>query len=457
MADQSQVARVLHRGWLWKHGGRVRNWKRRYFVLTTAGRLTYYSQESDAETNSGALGIVDVHKALYVTRRVKDEEESSWPESVPVNVCFTIITNDRNYGVYSEEVKDADEWVRKLHDVRGDQDKSDILVEQQVEVQPRRQSMSSHMANFCMRYKMLDLSPKLQMMWMKWNNVGQRALKALADHFGIVEEITMHCDAGDMYKRLPSNRRTRIGEYVFADYMDELRYNLVTDFGDKEITKKAFAKAFEKRKIKVEMTDEDFGQANSTNLVDGVLVLKISSAKFGNGIHLAGKGLAATIEVQEEEELSGFSVTGMCAGAALDILQAMPALEKASRDLQAKLPGNPKVEFRCNYKAVQTAIETLDGSMAKKLGSTVIRPLIVRLLADLASFVSKADAEVAERVAGESGELTIVFDVGSPDGNDPGLVISSDGHIVVTSSVRRIVEMKMYDRPPGFKVEELFV
>lgn len=458
-SNPALIEKILHRGWLWKHGGRVRNWKKRYFILRTSGRLTYYSTEADAESNTGALGIVDIHKALYVTRRVKDVEDSNWPEAAPVDVCFTIITNDRNYGVYAEDPKEADAWVRRLQDVRGGVDKSDISVEQQTDVPaPRRQSMSSHMTNFCMRYKILDLSPKLQLMWMKWNNVGQRALKALADHFGIVEEITMHCDAGSMYDRLPTNRRTRIGEYIFADYMDELRYNLCKEFGDDDMAKKAFRSAFSKRKIKVEMTDEDSIAPSTTKLVDGILCLTLNASKFGSGIHLAGTGLAAMVEITEEESLSGHSITGMRVGAAASILQAMPALEKATSDLRAKLPGKPKVEFRCDYKAVHAAMETLDGSMATNLGGSIIRPIIIRLVTDLTSYVTKAEAEVVERIAGGSGELIIIFNIASsPQEHDPDINLDGDGHIIVTGSVKKIVEMNMYDRPPAFRLKEIFV
>eukprot|EP00117_Sycon_ciliatum_P030042 scpid66550/ scgid23783/ len=459
-SSQSQVVGIIHKGWLWKHGGRVRNWKRRFFVLTTTGRLTYYDKESDAESGTGALGIIDIQKALYVTRRVKEEEPGAWPDAAPVNVCFTIITNDRNYGVYSEQDKDADSWVKVLQMVRGDVDKSDITVEQASQTQQapqRRSSMSSHMANFCQRYKLMELSPKLQMMWLKWNNVGQRALKAMADHFGIVEEIMVACDAGDMYKRLPTNRRTRVGEYVFADYMDEIRYNVCKEFGDEDVAKAAFRAAFGKRKIKVEMKDGDSLTPNTVELVDGVIVLTVYTARFGGGIHLAGQGLTRDVLIQEQEEVCGASVEGMTVETYVDIARHLPALEKASAELQAKLPRNPSVKFLCNYRQIQSTMADIDSSIATQPGSAIIQPIIVRLITDLMAFIGRASPETVERIAGESSDLVLAFKIGLPEGDDdPAIELNADGHVVIVVTGKKLVEISQYTRPPNFNLEKVF-
>ena len=458
--QSSQAGQVawVHRGWLWKHGGRVKTWKRRYFVLDGAGRLTYYSQESEAEAATGALGIIDIHKALYVTARVKGEDDGAWPESVPVQVCFTIITNDRNYGIYAEDEKSAVAWVKQLQAVRGGVDTSDILVEaQEAQPQPaRRQSMSSHMAAFCQRYKMFDLSPKLQMMWLKWNNVGERALKALKDHFDIVDEITMQCDAGGMYRRLPTNRRNRIGEHVFADYMDELRHNLCTEFGSDEILKQSFRKAFSERKIKVELSDEENLLPNTAKFADGCLHLTIFIGKFGSGIHLAGKGLVSEVTIaQEDAEVSGSSVAGVRANIVAGIVREMPALQRATADLQKKLPGQPKVKFLCDFKDTIEKVADLDREKSEDIGAVVIPSIAVRFVTELTAYVSRAGEEVGDRIAGESGALELVFKVGEAESSDPQVELNSDGQLVVLVSAKKLLEMHLYDRTHTYNFEEV--
>ncbi|CAF0837786.1 unnamed protein product [Adineta ricciae] len=50
---------VLKEGWLWKQGGRVKNWKRRWFVITD-GCLFYFESNLEVDSPRGVIPLVDV-------------------------------------------------------------------------------------------------------------------------------------------------------------------------------------------------------------------------------------------------------------------------------------------------------------------------------------------------------------------------------------------------------------
>ncbi|CAF3557551.1 unnamed protein product [Rotaria socialis] len=50
---------IFKEGWLWKQGGRVRQWKRRWFVITD-GCLFYYESRTEVDNPRGIIPLVDV-------------------------------------------------------------------------------------------------------------------------------------------------------------------------------------------------------------------------------------------------------------------------------------------------------------------------------------------------------------------------------------------------------------
>jgi hypothetical protein len=55
--------RIIHQGWLQKKGRKVRNWKKRWFVLK-GSRLCYYKTPSDGEKDQSALGEINLETCV---------------------------------------------------------------------------------------------------------------------------------------------------------------------------------------------------------------------------------------------------------------------------------------------------------------------------------------------------------------------------------------------------------
>ncbi|CAF0837024.1 unnamed protein product [Rotaria sp. Silwood1] len=50
---------IIKEGWLWKQGGRVRQWRRRWFVITD-GCLFYYESRTEVDNPRGIISLIDV-------------------------------------------------------------------------------------------------------------------------------------------------------------------------------------------------------------------------------------------------------------------------------------------------------------------------------------------------------------------------------------------------------------
>ena len=82
-------------------GGNVRNWKKRYFVLSSS-TLQYYKTEEDKKPK----GSVN----LKVARGVRSQSQckTEWPKDAKNGSCFGIATEGRTYYLYSAETDTAD-------------------------------------------------------------------------------------------------------------------------------------------------------------------------------------------------------------------------------------------------------------------------------------------------------------------------------------------------------------
>ncbi|CAF3684350.1 unnamed protein product [Rotaria sordida] len=76
-------ATVIKEGWLWKQGGRVRNWKRRWFIITD-GFLFYFESRAESDSPRGVIPLVDV-----AVREIDDDRTKQY--------CFEIfpLTGDK--------------------------------------------------------------------------------------------------------------------------------------------------------------------------------------------------------------------------------------------------------------------------------------------------------------------------------------------------------------------------
>ncbi|CAF3880776.1 unnamed protein product [Rotaria sp. Silwood2] len=50
---------IIKEGWLWKQGGRVRQWKRRWFIITD-GFLFYYESRTEVDNPRGIIPLIDI-------------------------------------------------------------------------------------------------------------------------------------------------------------------------------------------------------------------------------------------------------------------------------------------------------------------------------------------------------------------------------------------------------------
>eukprot|EP00052_Salpingoeca_macrocollata_P031517 m.322894 g.322894 ORF g.322894 m.322894 type:complete len:162 (-) comp27808_c0_seq1:118-603(-) len=56
---------VLHTSWATKCGGKVKNWKRRFFVLKSDATLSYFKDDESSSAGS-PLGVIDLTQAFQV-------------------------------------------------------------------------------------------------------------------------------------------------------------------------------------------------------------------------------------------------------------------------------------------------------------------------------------------------------------------------------------------------------
>jgi diacylglycerol kinase family enzyme len=111
----TQVA-VAHQGYLLKSGGRVKTFKRRYFVLSNDGVLTYFTNEN---MRTAPLGCVD----LKLCTAVKNPSQCDWPASempkdLKMERRFELMTDSRNFRFYADSAEVAQIWLHKLTELK---------------------------------------------------------------------------------------------------------------------------------------------------------------------------------------------------------------------------------------------------------------------------------------------------------------------------------------------------
>jgi Leucine-rich repeat (LRR) protein len=93
---------VIRSGWFTKKGGNRRNWKKRFFVLTTKA-IKYFPSE-DAKTPKGSIGLSEVIKV-----DVKADDKRDY--------LLTITTKTRTYLIHSENKTELESWKSALEPI----------------------------------------------------------------------------------------------------------------------------------------------------------------------------------------------------------------------------------------------------------------------------------------------------------------------------------------------------
>ncbi|XP_065186931.1 uncharacterized protein LOC135817636 [Sycon ciliatum] len=467
----------LKQGWLIKQGGRVKNWKRRFFVLDGNRRLTYYVSEADARAGVNQLGIIDLDKALFVKPRgtqARGSANIAWPASVSSDFCFMIITNDRNYGIYSDiSVDDCRNWVSALQAVRGNVDSNEIMVEisanngaggedEQTDHygaaaaypgRPRANTVAAVNAYKAMpeRYNMPpDLLPKVVVMYARWHRVLERSLESLAEHFN-VKSFKLECDMTELYARAPKAMRNRLGELVFGDYIDELRYNLMDLVGNEPVGKIAFVEATQKRVIKFQYGDLEPDEVVRAQPVNGIIRLTVPAKQLGKGVHLTGKHFFDRIVVGVDDFVCGGQLKGLPLPHAMDVCRARKnctaALQRVTKLLSLEVP----LLFKCNYQSVHNLAE---GYLAVRshLGTVIIK----NLLTELGNAVHTQVPPLKRLSFG--GIITahrVVFEMADDDDAKETATINHNGDLVLAAGLKKLQELAVYGRPGHFNLASL--
>eukprot|EP00041_Stephanoeca_diplocostata_P020218 m.449435 g.449435 ORF g.449435 m.449435 type:complete len:402 (-) comp21506_c1_seq3:2384-3589(-) len=94
----------VHSGWVYKSGGRVKSWKRRFVLLSRNHAIHYWKDERCLGAPLGTL-------KLQYCKEVKSGENCEWDVDMPTfatkDHCFEIITDSRSYYFATTEIDEC--------------------------------------------------------------------------------------------------------------------------------------------------------------------------------------------------------------------------------------------------------------------------------------------------------------------------------------------------------------
>eukprot|EP01114_Cavostelium_apophysatum_P022952 TRINITY_DN8485_c0_g1_i2.p2 TRINITY_DN8485_c0_g1~~TRINITY_DN8485_c0_g1_i2.p2 ORF type:complete len:206 (-),score=39.73 TRINITY_DN8485_c0_g1_i2:756-1373(-) len=117
----------IKQGYLTKQGGVIKNWKKRWFILTKTSQLYYYREKGDLNA-AGSIQITDrtlVQEASKKSGRPFSFEISAGPESLTTS-------KERSYLLVASSQAEMDEWMAAIHAAAsgGDSTKPDPKFQQ---------------------------------------------------------------------------------------------------------------------------------------------------------------------------------------------------------------------------------------------------------------------------------------------------------------------------------------
>lgn len=92
----------IHEGWLTKKGAKIKNWKRRWFVLENGEMRYYVSQDKKSKPPKGRFSIKGISISMAET------------ETKNFANCFQANTPNRIYYMYADDSFQLDMWKEKL-------------------------------------------------------------------------------------------------------------------------------------------------------------------------------------------------------------------------------------------------------------------------------------------------------------------------------------------------------
>ena len=103
----SQPVRICHSGWAMKLGARVKNWKRRWFVLLSNGILRYFEDKTSFQEK----GRVQLDKTTSISIA------PATAEGIPIQ----IINSKRTFIMTLPTREEAEQWSKQLTEVINSQ------------------------------------------------------------------------------------------------------------------------------------------------------------------------------------------------------------------------------------------------------------------------------------------------------------------------------------------------
>jgi len=98
----------VHKGVLYKLGGNVKSWTKRWMVLKTDNVLYYYKDPTKAP--QGKIPLTD---HMFQAKEGR-ERDLNWPKIVTIERTIVIRTSYRIYYMYAENQEEAFEWIKQL-------------------------------------------------------------------------------------------------------------------------------------------------------------------------------------------------------------------------------------------------------------------------------------------------------------------------------------------------------
>jgi len=108
----SSTLLTVKQGWLYKQGGFVKSWKKRWFVVKSDG-IMYYYDKVDTEKGSSPKGNISISKCVVNDAKVTTQRENS----------FAIYDEDnrsRTFYMQAMNKKDYEDWTTFLRDYIDD-------------------------------------------------------------------------------------------------------------------------------------------------------------------------------------------------------------------------------------------------------------------------------------------------------------------------------------------------
>ena len=108
MTSTFSTRESVHDGILYKVGGKVKSWNKRFFVLKSDYCLYYFK-----DTTKAPLGTISLRDPMFKVRK-GEPGDISWPRGTKMENTMAIVTAHRTYFVFCSYSHEIEEWIRIL-------------------------------------------------------------------------------------------------------------------------------------------------------------------------------------------------------------------------------------------------------------------------------------------------------------------------------------------------------